>query len=113
MIELKKALAAQIEAECSWRSSSLGDFPVLSNADITSVLGLDLSALGDLVLGLQPPATTQSATATAVRSTTTNPALPSTAATATTATAVRKPKLTVLSLWLNMLCYMLTTCNML
>ena len=106
MIELKKALAAQMEAECNWRSSSLSVFPVLSDEDITSVLGLDLSAIGDLVLGLQPPATTQSATATAattttataVRSTTTNPALPSTAATATTATAVRKPKLTVLSL---------------
>ena len=93
MIERKKALAAQIEAECSWRSSSLGDFPVLSDADITSVLGLDLSALRDLVLGLQPPATTQSATTTAVHSTTTNPALPSTAA-----TAVRKPKLPKLTI---------------
>ena len=101
MIELKKALAAQIEAECTWRSSSLRVFPVLSDADITSVLGLNLSDLGDLTLGLQPPATTQSATATAattstttaVRSTTTNPALPSTAA-----TAVRKPKLTILPL---------------
>ena len=101
MIELRKALAAQMEAECNWRSSSLRVFPVLSDADITSVLGLDLSALGDLTLDLQPPATTQSATATAattstttaVRSTTTNPALPSTAA-----TAVRKPKLTVLPL---------------
>ena len=97
MIELKKALAAQMEAECNWRSSSLRVFPVLSDADITSVLGLDISALGDLTLGLQPPATTQSAattsTTTAVRSTTTNPALPSTAA-----TAVRKPKLTILPL---------------
>ena len=97
MIELKKALAAQMEAECTWRSSSLRVFPVLSDADITSVLGLDISALGDLTLGLQPPATTQSAattsTTTAVRSTTTNPALPSTAA-----TAVRKPKLTILPL---------------
>ena len=89
MIELKRALAAQMEAECTWRSSSLRVFPVLSDADITSVLGLNLSDLGDLTLGLQPPATTQSATATAattstttaVRSTTTNPALPSTAAT--------------------------------
>ena len=101
MIELNKALAAQIEAECNWRSSSLRVFPVFSDADITSVLGLDLSALGDLTLGLQPPATTQSAnataattsTTTAVRSTTTNPALPSTAA-----TAVCKPKLTILPL---------------
>ena len=101
MIELKRALAAQMEAECTWRSSSLRVFPVLSDADITSVLGLGLSDLGDLTLGLQPPANTQGATATAattstttaVRSTTTNPALPSTAA-----TAVRKPKLTVLPL---------------
>ena len=102
MIELKKALAAQTEADCNWRSSSLPAFPVLSDADITSVLGLNLSDLGDLTLGLQPPATTQSATAiaattttttTAVRSTTTNPALPSTAA-----TAVCKPKLTILPL---------------
>ena len=101
MIELKRALAAQMEAECTWRSSSLRVFPVLSDADITSVLGLNLSDLGDLTLGLQPPATTQSATTTAatttttaaVRSTTTNPALPSTAA-----TAVRKPKLTILPL---------------
>ena len=100
MIELQKALAAQTEAECNWRSSSLPVFPVLSDADITSVLGLDLSALGDLTLGLQPPATTQSAiataatsTTTAVRSTTTDPALPSSAA-----TAVRKPKLTILPL---------------
>ena len=102
MTELKRALAAQMEAECTWRSSSLRVFPVLSDADITSVLGLDLSALGDLALSLQPPATTQSATAiaattttttTAVRSTTTNPALPSTGA-----TAVCKPKLTILPL---------------
>ena len=99
MIQLKNALAAQIEAECTWRSSSLPAFPVLSDADITSVLGLNLSDLGDLTLGHQPPATTQSATAsatsttTAVRSTTTNPALPSTAA-----TAVLKPKLTILPL---------------
>ena len=102
MIQLENALAAQIEAECTWRSSSLPAFPVLSDADITSVLGLNLSDLGDLTLGLQPPATTQSATAiaattttttTAVRSTTTNPALPSTAA-----TAVCKPKLTILPL---------------
>ena len=109
MSELKKALAAQMEAECNWRSSSLSVFPVLSDEDITSVLGQDLSAIGDLVLGLQPPATNQGATATAattttattataVRSITTNQALPSTAATATTAAAVRKPKLTVLSL---------------
>ena len=75
-------------------------FPILSDVDITSVLGQELSALGDLSL-LQPPATTQSATTTAatttttaaVRSTTTIPALPSTAA-----NAVRKPKLTVLPL---------------
>ena len=103
MIELKEALAAQVEAECIWRSSSLPVFPVLTDADITSVLDLDLnlSDLGDLILGLQPLATTQSATTTAatttttaaVRSTTTIPALPSTAA-----TAVRKPKLTVLPL---------------
>ena len=101
MIELKRALAAQMEAECTWRSSSLRVFPVLSDADITSVLGLGLSDLGDLTLGLQPLATTQSATTTAattttaaaVRSTITIPALPSTAA-----TAVRKPKLTVLPL---------------
>ena len=93
---LENALAAQIEAECTWRSSSLPAFPVLSYADITSVLGQELSALGDLSL-LQPPVTTQSAattsTTTAVRSTTTNPALPSTAA-----TTVRKPKLTILPL---------------
>ena len=100
MIQLENALAAQVEAECTWRSSFLPAFPVLSYADITSVLGQELSALGDLSL-LQPPATTQSATTTAatttttaaVRSTTTIPALPSTAA-----NAVRKPKLTVLPL---------------
>ena len=96
MIELQRALAAQVEAECNLRSSSLPAFPVLSDVDITSVLGQELSALGDLSL-LQPPVTTQSAattsTTTAVRSTTTNPALPSTAA-----TTVRKPKLTVLPL---------------
>ena len=100
MIELKRALAARLEAECNWRSSSLRVFPILSDVDITSVLGQELSALGDLSL-LQPPATTQSATTTAatttttaaVRSTTTIPALPSTAA-----NAVRKPKLTVLPL---------------
>ena len=99
MIELKRALAAQMEAECTWRSSSLHVFPVLSDADITSVLGLNLSDLEDLMLGVQPSVTTQNATATtpttttttAVRSTTTNPALPFTAA-----TAVRKPKFTVL-----------------
>jgi hypothetical protein len=107
MRELKKALAAQMEAECNWRSSSLSVFPVLSDEDITSVLGQDLSAIRDLALGLQPPATDQGAAATAaptttataatdVRSTTTNQALPSTAVTA--AIAVRKPKLTVLSL---------------
>ena len=94
--ELKRALAARLEAECNWRSSSLRVFPILSDVDITSVLGQELSALGDLSL-LQPPATTQSAattsTTTAVRSTTTNPALPSTAA-----TTVRKPKLTILPL---------------
>ena len=101
MIELKRALAAQMEAECTWRSSSLRVFPVLSDADITPVLGLNLSDLEDLMLGVQPSVTTQNATATtpatttttAVRSTTTNPALPFTAA-----TAVRKPKLTVLPL---------------
>ena len=101
MIQLENALAAQVEAECTWRSSFLPAFPVLSDADITSVLGLNLSDLGDLTLGLQPLATTQSATTTAatttttaaVRSTTTIPALPSTAA-----NAVRKPKLTVLPL---------------
>ena len=101
MIELQRALAAQVEADCNLRSSSLPAFPVLFDADITSVLGLNLSDLGDLTLGLQPLATTQSATTTAatttttaaVRSTTTIPALPSTAA-----TAVRKPKLTILPL---------------
>ena len=98
MIELQKALAVQTEAECNWRSSCLSDFPVLSEADITSVLGLDLSALGDLVLGPQPPVTTQSAAATAVRSTSTNPALPCTAA--TTVRRPRLPKLTILSPWL-------------
>ena len=67
MSELQKALVAQTEAECFWRSSLLGDFPVLTDADISSVLGLGLSALGDLVLGPQPPATTQSAPAPAVR----------------------------------------------
>ena len=103
LIELQNALAAQTEADCNWRSSSLPAFPVLSDADITSVLGLDFSTLGDLALKvLQPPATTQRSTViaattttntTAVRSTTTNPALPSTAA-----TAVCKPKLTILPL---------------
>ena len=99
MIQLKNALAAQTEAECFWRSSFLPVFPVLSDADITPVLGLNLSDLEDLMLGVQPSVTTQNATATtpttttttAVRSTTTNPALPFTAA-----TAVRKPKFTVL-----------------
>ena len=103
MIELQRALAAKVEAECNLRSSSLPAFPVLTYADITSVLDLDLnlSDLGDLTLGLQPLATTQNAaattpattTTTAVRSTTSNPALPFTAA-----TAVRKPKFTVLPL---------------
>ena len=67
MSELQKALVAQTEVDCFWRSSLLGDFPVLTDADISSVLGMDLSALGDLVLGPQPPATAQSAPAPAVR----------------------------------------------
>ena len=66
MIQLENALAAQVEAECTWRSSSLRVFPVLSDADITSVLGLDFSTLGDLALKvLQPPATTQTTAITA------------------------------------------------
>jgi hypothetical protein len=76
--ELRQALAIQTEAECNWRSSCLGDFPVLTDADISPVLGMDLSALGDLVLdpqsalgdlalNPQAPVTTQSAPAPAVR----------------------------------------------
>ena len=76
--ELRQALAIQTEAECNLRSSCLGDFPVLTDADISPVLGMDLSALGDLVLdpqsplgdlalNLPDPVTTQSAPAPAVR----------------------------------------------
>ena len=66
MVELQSALAAQTEAHCSYRSSFLPTFPVLSDEDITSVLGLDFGALGDLALKvLQPPATTQTTAITA------------------------------------------------
>jgi hypothetical protein len=66
MVELQGALAAQTEAHCSYRSSFLPTFPVLSDEDITSVLGLDFGALGDLALKvLQPSATTQTSAITA------------------------------------------------
>ena len=70
MVELQSALAAQTEAHCSYRSSFLPTFPVLSDEDITSVLGLDFKALGDLagdlaLKVLQPSATAQTSAITA------------------------------------------------
>ena len=66
MVELQNALATQTEADCNRRSSYLPFFPVLDDVDITSVLGLDFGALGDLALKvLQPPATTQTTAITA------------------------------------------------
>ena len=70
MVELQSDLAAQTEAHCSYRSSFLPTFPVLSDEDITSVLGLDFGALGDLagdlaLKVLQPSATTQTSAITA------------------------------------------------
>ena len=66
MVELQNALATQTEADCNRRSSYLPFFPVLDDTDITSVLGLDFGALGDLALKvLQPPATTQTTAITA------------------------------------------------
>ena len=57
MREQKKALADQLEAECNWRSSSLDVFPVISDEDLTSVLGQDLTAVLDQALAIQPTAT--------------------------------------------------------
>ena len=96
MADLKHAMAAQVKAECIWKSCFWPVFPELTGADINSVFDLDLPALEVAALdGLQPPVTTTAAapTATAVHSTTTSLALPSTAV-----TAVRKPKITLLPL---------------
>ena len=66
MVELQGALARQTEAYCSYKSSFLPTFPVLSDEDITSVLGLDFGALGDLALKvLQPSTTAQTSAITA------------------------------------------------
>jgi hypothetical protein len=48
--ELQRALAIQTQAECNLRSSRLGVFPELNDADLSPVLGMDLSDLGDLAL---------------------------------------------------------------
>jgi hypothetical protein len=70
VVELRGALARQTEAYCSYRSSFLPTFPVLSDGDITSVLGLDFKALGDLagdlaLKVLQPSSTGQTSAITA------------------------------------------------
>ena len=86
MVELQNALATQTEADCNRRSSYLPFFPVLSDADITSVLGLDFSTLGDLALKvLQPPATTHTTAVSAAA------AAAAAAVTAAAATAVILP----------------------
>jgi hypothetical protein len=48
--ELQRALSIQTQAECNLRSSRLGVFPELKDADLSSVLGKDLTDLGDLAL---------------------------------------------------------------
>jgi hypothetical protein len=76
--ELQRALSIQTQAECNLRSSRLGVFPELKDADLSSVLGMDLTDLGDLALdpkfplgelalNLPDPVTTQSDPAPAVR----------------------------------------------